>query len=92
MLRLRPSLVHADVHEAAAQIEGELHRVVGLVEMADRAIETLMPIENWPGIARAYAARANAHERIGNNEAAGEDRQKQQFYESKDEPEQESPG
>ena len=37
---------------------------------ADTALEILRPLENWPGIARAHAARANAYERIGDAEAA----------------------
>jgi hypothetical protein len=40
------------------------------LECARQALEILRPIENRPGIARAYAARAAAHERLGNAEAA----------------------
>jgi tetratricopeptide (TPR) repeat protein len=54
-----------------------------IVEIADRALEILKPIENWPGVARAYAARAKANERIGNEHEAARDRKEQQFYESK---------
>jgi tetratricopeptide (TPR) repeat protein len=54
-----------------------------VVEIADRALEILKPIENWPGVARAYAARAKAHESLGNEAAAAQDRQEQKDYESK---------
>ncbi len=52
-----------------------------VVEIADRALDILKPIENWPGVARAYAARANAYERIGDEDAATGDRQKQRYLE-----------
>jgi tetratricopeptide (TPR) repeat protein len=54
-----------------------------VVEMANRALELLTPLENWPGVARAYAARAKAHESLANEEAAEKDRKEQQYYESK---------
>jgi hypothetical protein len=54
-----------------------------VIEFADRALEILKPIENWPGVARAYAARAKAHENTGNQDAAGKDRKEQKDYESK---------
>jgi tetratricopeptide (TPR) repeat protein len=54
-----------------------------VIEIADRALEILKPIENWPGVARAYAARAEAHERLGNEDAAAKDRKEQKDYESK---------
>lgn len=41
------------------------------------------PIANWPGIARGYAARAKAHEKLGNKDQAAKDREEQQHYESK---------
>jgi len=53
------------------------------IESADRALEILKPIENWPGVARAYAARAHAFESTGNQDAAAKDRQEQKYYESK---------
>lgn len=53
------------------------------VESADRALEILKPIENWPGVARAYAARAKAYEKSGNEDAAAQDRREQKDYESK---------
>ena len=54
-----------------------------ILEIADRALLILKPIENWPGVARAYAARVNAHERLGNEEDAAENRKAQQYYQSK---------
>lgn len=51
--------------------------------MADRALAILEPIENWPGVARAYAARAIAHEQLGEEEAAVQDRHNQESYEHK---------
>ena len=52
-----------------------------------RALEILKPIENWPVVARAYAARAKAHEKLGNEEEAAKDRQEQKVSESQIEPE-----
>ena len=40
------------------------------LEMANKALEILRPLENWPGLARAHAARAKAFERLGEAEAA----------------------
>lgn len=37
---------------------------------ANTALEILRPLQNWPGIARAHAARARAYERKGDGEAA----------------------
>jgi hypothetical protein len=54
-----------------------------VIEFADRALKILKPIENWPGVARAYAARAQVHENTGNQDGAAKDRQEQQYYESK---------
>jgi hypothetical protein len=61
-----------------------------VVEIARRALDILKPIENWPGIARVYAARAIAYEKLGNNEDAAKDRQEQKVAESKIEPGEES--
>ncbi len=54
-----------------------------VLEIADRALTVLKPIENWPGVARAYAARVEAHERMGNEEEAAGDRKEQQYFELK---------
>ena len=56
-----------------------------VIKTADRALEILMPIQNWPGVARAYAARAQAHEALKDKSAAARDRQEQQVYERKTE-------
>ncbi|MEA3325802.1 MAG: hypothetical protein U9R53_00570 [Chloroflexota bacterium] len=63
-----------------------------IIEITDQILEILEPIENWPGVARAYAARAKAHENMGKEEKAEEDRKKQQYYERKVEAEGESAG
>ena len=59
-----------------------------VIEMADHALVSLEPIENWPGVARAYAARAKAHERLGNVEQAARDRRLEAEYEGRIEPEE----
>jgi tetratricopeptide (TPR) repeat protein len=81
-------ILQADLANAG-MIEKEPSEVV---EVSDRALEILKPIENWPGVARAYAARASVHEKMGNGEAAAGDRQEQQYYESKVEAEEEGAG
>jgi len=58
-----------------------------VVVIADRALEILKPIENWPGVARAYAARAKANENLGNEVEAEKDRQQQEHYQSRIVPE-----
>jgi len=50
------------------------------IEAADRALALLSPIENWKGVARAFAARAVAREALGESEAASKDRAKQLEY------------
>jgi tetratricopeptide (TPR) repeat protein len=57
-----------------------------VVDIATLALEILKPIENWPGVARAYAARAKAYEKLGDEDEATKDRQDQKVYESKIEP------
>ena len=51
-----------------------------VLAFADNAIAILEPIENWPGVSRAYAARAVAHESLGDPAAAEADRKKQGTY------------
>ena len=48
---------------------------------ADRALEILLPLENWPGVARAHAARAQALESLGDSTAATAERELQYQYE-----------
>jgi tetratricopeptide (TPR) repeat protein len=52
-------------------------------EIATHVLDILKPIENWSGVARAYAARVKAHERLGNEDEAAKDRQEQKVCESK---------
>jgi hypothetical protein len=40
------------------------------LEEAEAALAILRPLENWPGVARAHAARAKAYDRLGKPEAA----------------------
>lgn len=54
-----------------------------VIEIATRALSLLKPIENWPGVARAHAARSKAHEKLGENEQAEKDRQEQHAAESR---------
>ena len=49
-----------------------------VIAYATDALKILTPLQNWPGIARAYAARAEAHEKLGNDPAAQADRECQQ--------------
>jgi len=52
-----------------------------VIQAADQAFAILSPLENWPGVARAYAGRAQAYESIGDDSAAAADRQNQGYYE-----------
>ena len=54
-----------------------------VVEMARCALDLLLPIENWPGVARAYAGLAKAHEKLGEMEEAMKDRREQEKFETK---------
>ena len=54
-----------------------------IIDIATRALDILMPIENWPGVARAYAAQVKAHEMLGDEEQAAKARKEQALYESK---------
>jgi tetratricopeptide (TPR) repeat protein len=57
-----------------------------VIEIASRALSILQPLQNWPGVARAYAARAKAHASLGQEEAAERDRENQKLSEAKIEP------
>ena len=72
-------ILQADLANAGI-IERELAEVL---EIADQALTILKPIKNWPGVARAYAARATAHKQMGNEEAAVLDRKEQEYYQHK---------
>jgi tetratricopeptide (TPR) repeat protein len=59
-----------------------------VIAAADRALAELLPIESWPGIARAHGARAQAHERLGDAAAAEADRAAQREAEAKVQPDE----
>lgn len=44
-----------------------------IIDFASKAIGILTPIQNFPGISRAYQARATAFQNIGDHEKAEED-------------------
>lgn len=52
-----------------------------VIASADKALEILTPIENWPGVARAYGARAQALEELGKKDEALADWESQLQYE-----------
>lgn len=41
-----------------------------VLELANKALELLRPLKNWPGVARAHAARARAYEQLNDAEQA----------------------
>lgn len=57
--------------------------VEDVIEAATQALTILEPIKNWPGVARAYDARATGYEQSGNNDLAKLDRKHKNFYEEK---------
>jgi tetratricopeptide (TPR) repeat protein len=63
-----------------------------VIEISNRALEILKPIENWPGVARAYAARAVAHRKLGDEAEAESDHTEQMYYESKVKPDEDNAG
>ena len=77
-------ILQADLANAGI-IEREPAKVL---EITGRALAILKPIENWAGVTRAYAAKAEAYERMGNEEEAEGVRKEQQYYKSKNEPEE----
>lgn len=70
-------ILQADL-AAAGLVEAAPEEVIAA---ADKALEILMPIENWPGVARAYGVRAQALEKLGRNEDALADWESQLHYE-----------
>jgi tetratricopeptide (TPR) repeat protein len=68
---LRADIANAGLQELAPE---------QIIDFADQALSALESIENWPGVARAYAARAIAYERLGDNAAASADRQAQDRF------------
>jgi len=57
-----------------------------VIEAANKALEILQPIENWPGVARAYANRAKAYERLGNTIEAAADQEAKLLAENRIKP------
>ena len=55
-----------------------------VINACERALKVLTPIKNWPGVARAYGARAHAYENLENPEKAASDRKAQSEYEKKE--------
>jgi hypothetical protein len=53
-----------------------------VIETANEAIDILLPIKNWPGVARAFEARAKAYEGLGEKEKADSDRRAKARYEN----------
>jgi tetratricopeptide (TPR) repeat protein len=51
-----------------------------IVDAANTALDILLPIMNWEGVTRAYAARAVAYDALGAKDAAERDRQTQARY------------
>ncbi len=41
-----------------------------VLELANKALEILRPLKNWPGVARAHAARAQVYEKLNEAEPA----------------------
>jgi hypothetical protein len=72
-------ILQADLANAGL-IEREPEQVL---DFADRALAILEPIKNWPGVARAYAVRVEIHKRLGNEEEAALDQEKEKHYKSK---------
>lgn len=66
-------ILRADLANAKV-IEGEAQEALAA---ASQAIALLEPIENWPGLARAWAARAIACETLGDQSGAEHARQAQ---------------
>ena len=53
-----------------------------VIAFADTALHLLLPIKNWPGMARAYQARAQADKNLGNLKAAADDSTEQAKYQA----------
>ena len=79
-------ILQADLSNAGL-VEREPSEVI---DIATHALDILNPIENWPGVARAYACRVKANEKLGHEERAAKDLQQQKEYESKIGPQDES--
>lgn len=57
------------------------------LDAAERALDVLVPIGNWTGIARAYEAMARAYRTLGEREEADRAREAQREAEARAEAE-----
>jgi tetratricopeptide (TPR) repeat protein len=71
-------IIQADLSQAGLAPTGP----EAALEHADQALAILRPLGNWPGVARAHAARAAALERQGKTEDAGVARAAQHMAEA----------
>jgi hypothetical protein len=53
-----------------------------ILQFTGKALEILTQLKNWPGVARAYAARAMVYEKLGDKKCAEKDRAKQKLFEN----------
>lgn len=70
---IQADLAHAGITSA---------QPVEVIAFADSALSLLLPLKNWPGVARAYAARARANQLLGNAEVAVADSVEQTKYQT----------
>lgn len=59
-------IIQADIRNAGMVADAP----EAVVALADKALEILRPLKNWPGLARAHEARAKAYDRMGDADAA----------------------
>ncbi len=52
-----------------------------ILPAATRALDILLPLDNYPGIARAYAVRAKAYTKLGRTDESASDQQNQAKFE-----------
>lgn len=76
-------ILRADIANAGLQ-EIDPNEVLAF---ADNAIAILEPIENWPGVSRAYAAQSAVYDLLGDEKSAADNRGKQAHYASLTSPE-----
>jgi tetratricopeptide (TPR) repeat protein len=69
-------IIRADLARVGL-MEATPEEVIGF---AEAALEVLLPVENWAGVARSYAARAHAWEQLGRLDAAAADREAEARY------------
>ncbi len=59
-------IIQADIRNADLVVDAP----EAIIALADKALEILRPLKNWPGVARAHEARAKTFDRMGNTDAA----------------------